>query len=286
MRSRSSASRSGATRINRRAFLKLSAAVGAASLTPAPRLSIASTLPLPFPHQFFPNAESLLSLRLTAFDLLLVPAYAAADLIRRSALHIIPGQPGRARDPEGAFTIPYTRAVGALIYQGAPPTSLDDLWTRDALWPDAPRLVIGAALLRRGYSLNDTHPGHLAQAEEDLLRLGPRLVRDPVAGLRSGLTSLALAAVSARIAAAEPGGVFFPPEGAALIEYDWAIPLGAPHPEAALSFVTAMAHAPRFIAKHPCGTLHAPRLTPLTPLPAAALAQRAGIWARLKEITA
>ena len=106
-------------RFNRRAFLKLSAAVGAACFHPpahpstsialrsvsaqdasaASGLSIASTSTLPFPHHYFPNAESLLTRRLAAFDLLLVPAYAAAELIHRGALQKIPGAPGRAHDP-------------------------------------------------------------------------------------------------------------------------------------------------------------------------------------------
>ena len=286
---------------NRRAFFKLSAAVGAACFHPpahpstsialrsvsaqdasaASGLSIASTCPLPFPHRLFPNAESLLTRRLAAFDLLIVPAYAAAELIRRGALQKIPGSPGRAHDPDGAFTIPYTYAISALVYRGAPPTSLNDLWTRDALWPDAPRLVIGAALLRRGYRLNDTNPGHLAQAAEDLWRLRPRLSTDPLAGLRSGLAALALTPIPDRNGEAEPFGIFLPPEGAALIEYDWLIPLGAPHPQAALKFITENAlsirHPPREAAI---------RYPPLTPLPAAARAQLAEIWTRLKGTTA
>jgi len=318
--------------ISRRAFLQLSAALGAALLqqtarpSTAPRrgfahaqsaptagsLSIASTFPLPFPHRYFPDAERLLDHCLDAFDLLLVPAYAAVYFIRRGALQILPGVPGRPHDPDGTYTFPYLTALSALIYRGAPPSSLDDLWARDALWPDSPRLVIGAALLRRGYPLNDSHPGHLAQVGEDLLRLRPRLVPDPLADLRSGRTSLAMAVIpasgmdmnflplsrpstsprSAQDATAEGLGVgiFIPPEGAALIEYDWVIPLGARNAEAALAFVANAQYGIRNIAKHPRGTQYAfdasaSKLTPLTPLPAAALAQRASIWKRLKETT-
>ena len=318
--------------ISRRAFLQLSAALGAALLqqtarpSTAPRrgfahaqcaptagsLSIASTFPLPFPHRYFPDAERLLDHCLDAFDLLLVPAYAAVNLIRRGALQILPGVPGRPHDPDGAYTFPYLTALSALIYRGTPPSSLDDLWARDALWPDSSRLVIGAALLRRGYPLNDSHPGHLAQVGEDLLRLRPRLVPDPLADLRSGRASLAMAVIpasgmdmnflrrarpstsprSAQDATAEGLGVgiFIPPEGAALIEYDWVIPLGARNAEAALAFVANAQYGIRNIAKHPRGTQYAfdasaPKLIPLTPLPAAALAQRASIWKRLKETT-
>lgn len=85
-------------------------------------------------------------------------------------------------------------------------------------------------------------------------------------------------------------GIFIPPEGAALIEYDWVIPLGARNAEAALAFIANAQYGIRNIAKHPRGRQYAfdasaPKLTPLTPLPAAALAQRASIWKRLKETT-
>jgi len=300
-----------ATGINRRAFLKLSAAFGAACFHPpahpatsiAPRsasaqdasaasgLSIASTCPLPFSHHRFPNAESLLTRRLAAFDLLLVPAYAAAELIRGGALQKIPGSPGRAHDPDGAFTIPYSYAITALVYRGTPPASLDNLWTHAALWPDAPRLVIGTALLRSGYRLNDANPGHLAQVEEDLLRLRPRLVPDPLAGLRSGRAALALASIPDRIGEGEPPGIFLPPEGVALIEYDWVIPLNAPHPQGALTLITNL--QPRSasfrgqlspISNHTYAGLASTRkLIPLAPLPAEARALYAETWARIKE---
>lgn len=325
---------SSAMGISRRAFLQLSAALGAALLQQAARpstaprrgfahaqgaptsgsLSVASTFPLPFPHRYFPDAERLLDHCLDAFDLLLVPAYAAVNLIRRGALQILPGVPGRPHDPDGAYTFPYLTAISALIYRGAPPSSLDDLWARDALWPDSSRLVIGAALLRRGYPLNDSHPGHLAQVGEDLLHLRPRLVPDPLADLRSGRASLAMAVIPASgtgmnflprsrpststsprpapDATAEGLGVrvFMPPKGAALIEYDWVISLGARNAEAALAFIANAQYGISNIAKHPPGTQYAfdasaPKLTPLTPLPAAALAQRASIWKRLKETT-
>ena len=284
------------TPLHRRTFLKLSAAgaaLGAAAyLKPVGGLAVASTLPLPFPHRHFPDAETLLTRRLDAFDLLLVPAYAAVELICRNALRLIPGPPGRAHDPDGAYTIPYLTAVSALLYRGAPPRSLDDLWRADALWSDSSRLVIGAALLRRGYSPNDTHSGHLAQIEKDLLDLRPRLVPDPAAGLRSGLGRFALAPVPAAldlppVGAVSEGsggwGVMAPPEGAVLIEYDWVIPLGANNSEAALSFIANLQSAIP-------GSQSAIRIPhsaiPFIPIPPAALAQRAQIWVRVKRLSA
>jgi spermidine/putrescine-binding protein len=236
---------------------------------------------------------------------LLVPACTAVELIRRGALQTLSGVPGRPHDPDGAYTFPYLTAISALVYRGAPPSSLDDLWARDALWPDSPRLVIGAALLRRGYPLNDTHPGHLAQAEEDLLRLRPRLAPDPLAALHSGLASLALTLIRIEAISSAPSrastspfrgsaqeatetGAMIPPEGAAIVEYDWVIPLGARSAEAALAFIANAPSGIGDIARPPCGApdafdASASKLTPLAPLPAAAVAQRASIWKRLKE---
>jgi len=297
--------------VHRRTFLKLSGACGAACLrlssAPWSGIAIASTLPLPFPHHAFPNPETLLARRRPAFDLLLVPAYAAVELIRRQALQPLVGPPGRAHDPDGTFTIPYAWAVGGLLYTGDPPQALDDLWRRPSLWPDSPRLVIGAALLRRGYPLNDTHPDHLAQVEQDLLQLRPRIVPDPAAGLRMGLAALALAVAPspspllARSPTSRAGeeshappslagkgdgalglarqphvGVMLPPEGAAWLEYDWVIPLGRPNREAVFNFLANTPHAVR-----PPEMPQAPRLIPLTPLPTAASNRYAEIWARV-----
>src|SRR2546426_385408 len=107
---RSSSNGAARQRLNRRTFLKLSAVFGiAAHLRPTDQPLIASTFPLPFPHQYFPNAESLLSQPLALFDLLLVPAHLAAELIQRGALRPLngdlPKSVGRAHDLEGAFTL-------------------------------------------------------------------------------------------------------------------------------------------------------------------------------------
>jgi hypothetical protein len=266
-------------------FLQLSAALGPALLGPnllRPALAIASTLPLPFAHRRVPDVEAWLlnepargKRRLDSLDLLLVPAYAAAELIRREWLYRVAGPSGRPHDPDGAFTVPYALHVGAILFRGAPPKSLDALWRADTIWPDSARLVLGAALLRRGYPLNDAHPGHLAQIEQDLLDLRPRIAGgDPVAGLRSGQAAV-LALMPAHAAVAGPS-VFLPPEGVALVEYDWVIPAEARHPGAAQDFIADMTCSP--LSSHAVAS----RLIPFTPLPASARVQRDRIWARLK----
>lgn len=158
--------------LSRRAFLKLSGAASVAVQWPARRgLRLASTWPLSYPHHYFPNPETLLAYGLNQFDLLLLPAYAAAELIQTNALQTMPGLPGRAsagsraHDPDGAFTLPYLYQTITLPLAST--------------WPNHPRVVIGAALWARGYSPNDSHPGHLAQVEQDLLVRRPPKRSDP-----------------------------------------------------------------------------------------------------------
>jgi hypothetical protein len=231
---------------------------------------IASTLPLPFPHAYFPDPEALLaSVRsLARFDLLLAPAYIAAELIQRGVLQATGGMPewapGRAHDPDGTFTIPYRYKIGALRYsEGGAPASMpswSELWQADGriLWPSGSRLAIGAALLSRGYSPNDTHAGHLAQAGDDLARLESA----PPTSARLALELVdASAASHARL----------PMEGVPLIEYDWVIPV-AGSVELARKFVQSLGR-PADIPK-----LAGARLIPLMPLPEPARRQHAEIW--------
>lgn len=186
--------------VSRRAFLKLSGALSVALPWPvAGGLRLASTWPIAYPHHYFPNPEALVARGLSQFDLLLLPAYAAAELIQANALQTLPGLPGRAsagsraHDPEGAFTLPYHSQSFTLPLTSA--------------WPNHPRLVVGAALWARGYSPNDSHPGHLAQIEKDLLA-HRQLTRPDVAALK--------------------------------IEYDWVMPRTPSNTRAALEFLTSL----------------------------------------------
>jgi hypothetical protein len=273
-------------RLHRRTFLQLSAALSSSALVfgnklPRPAPLIASTLRVPFAHHFFPNAAALVAQGLTAFDLWLVPAYAAAELIRKEAVqHLtawsgIGGSLSRAHDPDGAFTVPYAYRLSAILYRDDPPGSLDDLWRAEALWPDCARLVIGAALLRRGYSLNDAHAGHLAHIEQDLIDLRPRFTSDPRAAFVSGRARFAFSLIPTHAVRTMPN-VLVPSEGAALVEYDWVIPRDAPDAQVARDFIIRAQGERLDVAAV------TPRLTPITPLPASALAQRDKIWARLK----
>jgi hypothetical protein len=127
---------------SRRTFFKLSVAT-LASLTLARGFRLASALSLNMPHtRLVPFAP------LPFADLYLLPAYLAAQLIQADALMPLYGPP-RAYDLDG-ITTPYTTR-----YTG-----------------DDPRLIIGYALARHGYSPNTPNVGHLTLIEKDLTPKG------------------------------------------------------------------------------------------------------------------
>ncbi len=248
--------------VSRRAFLKLCAVGGVAlwfqPAGPAAEPALASALPLPYPHQSMADADGLLTpegrRHWSAFDLWLIPAYTAAALIQHGAVQALTVPAawarGRAHDPDGAFTRPHAWAASVLAEGG---------WA-DVPWPASARLVLGAALMRRGYSPNDAQPHHLAEIEQDLLAQHP-----------AALTWHLLSAGPAL-----PRHLAWPAAGAMVVEYDWVIPREAPHPAAAMAFL-------RRLVPQTCPRLAPVRQVPLTPLSAEALARRAALWARLRS---
>jgi hypothetical protein len=261
----------GGARLSRRTFLRISSmlALGGAGRLPR-RLVIASALPLPFPHTHSPNTFQFAH-HLAQADAALVPAYLAAELIQAGALRPLNGPPNRAHDPEGAFTVPHTSLRSALIYRHAPQTpSLDDLFSPGALWPADPRLVLGAALRRRGYPLNDAHPGHLKQIEHDLRRAHPRFVDEPATALREDAGSVALTLVNVN----DAGRAHLPTEGGFSLEYDWVIPRASSQPESAERLIRLI--SPSSIVYRPPSDHRAlPTFCPLTPI---ARARYIALW--------
>ncbi len=283
-----------APRTSRRSFLKLGAATIAAALAlprvewlpsaPDPSaLRVRSALPLPG-YGALALPERLLTWRPNAIDVALVPAYVAAQLIQRGWLQPFDGQPGRAHDPEGRYTMPYAQRVAAVRFpnETAAPkaSSWEDLWRAGpaAVWPAVGRLLAGAALLRRGYSPNDTHPGHLAQAGMDLRQLRPRLSSPGAEHVNHWERNPRAAAfvLADPMMIGPANGLRLPGEGTMLIEYDWVITAEAARAEMARRFVEP------FRSAAPRPRLDLPvRLIPLMPLPETARAQHAEIWASL-----
>lgn len=276
--------------LSRRAFLKAAAGAAAAGVWSwagfplAPDLRVASTRPLPFPYLPITDPDAVPPEGWPAADVLLVPAYTAARLIASGAALDLRGGvaavPGRPHDPEGAFTLPHEVAFAALVSpsaDGGSPRSLAELWQAEAVWPTSARLVLGAALMRHGYSPNDTHPGHLAEIERDLAAWRPRLVADPVAAVRQRAARLALALAAGPNLA---GGLHATllAEGVFVTEMDWVILRRTPNARTALAFLRRQTQP----KPPPAAWLNA-RAVPLAPLPPAARARYAALWARLRR---
>lgn len=261
--------------LSRRAFLTVGAAL-TAGLALAPRPPrLGSAAPAPAAPFRLLDAEALAA-RAAQFDALLLPAYTAADLIRYRQLEPIGGPPGRAHDPEGAFTVPGQLLVAALHYRGTPPAapSLADAFQPGAVWPAYPRLALALALLRRYGWPNDDHAGRVHQAALDLAAARPWLAADPAGALAVGVGRVAVTLVEA----ARLGPARAPVEGALTLEYDWVVPRQAVDPAAAVRFVQAQARPFRL-------RLPSPMLT-LAPLSPAAREGYAAAWARVRAAAA
>lgn len=272
-------SRAGKRRpVSRRAFLTLGLTAAAAftALSKAKDanvqtgLHLAAALPTRLSRRVIADADALAA-QAESFDLLLLPAYAAAGLIRQGRAQPLSGPPGRAHDPDGAFTVPHSLQFTALFYRGAAPEriTLDHLFQPGALWPRYPRLIIALALLRRGYLPNDEEPAHLQQVEDDLRRARPTLAADPLRALRAGRGNVALNLLDA----GRLPGVRLPEEGVLTLEYDWVVPRRSSDPVAAEAFVRAQPIPFRLQLPGPAHTLG-----PLSP---AARRQYAALWSRL-----
>jgi hypothetical protein len=282
-----------APRLSRRCFLRFGAAAAAALALPlldvsrnVPGLSllrVKSALPRQG-YEFLPFPERLLRAPLDNIDAALVPAYVAARLIQAGRLQPLHGPSGRPHDPEGRFTVPFAYRVAALRFPGelAAPRAAAwaDLWSAAgrAVWPAFGRLITGAALLRRGFSPNETHPGHLGQAADDLERLNPRIVPE----VSERFKALHRADKPLALVLADPADVEqssslrLPAEGTMLIEYDWVITASPALAAAARLFIDGL----RPTAQSLRSDLPV-RLIPLMPLPQAAQAQHDEIWASL-----
>lgn len=254
-------SRAGKRRpVSRRTFLTLGLTTAAALPTFAiakdarlrAGLHLAAALPTRLTRRLIADADALAA-QAEHFDLLLLPAYAAASLIRAGRVHRLSGPPGRAHDPDGAFTVPHSLQFTALFYRGAAPErlTLDHLFQPGALWPAYPRLIIALALLRRGYLPNDEEPAHLQQVEDDLRRARPTLVDDPLRALQAGRGPVALSLLDA----GRLPGARLPEEGVLTLEYDWVIPRRSADTIAAEAFVRAQPIPFRLQLPRPAHTL-------------------------------
>ncbi len=132
--------------------------------------------------------------------------------------------------------------------------------------------------MRRGYSPNDSHPGHLIQAADDLKVLRPRIVPEATQrynDLRRTEKSLSLV-LADPADLGQANGLRLPAPATMLVEYDWVITGGPAQVGAARQFIDGL----RPMGQSLRDELPV-RLIPLMPLPPSAQVQHDEIWATL-----
>ncbi len=155
-------------------------------------------------------------------------------------------------DPGNNYTLPYQAGVDALVYNrdavANPPASYADLWkpeyTGRIVLLDDSRAIIGATLLTLGYDPNTTDPAQLAEAKDKLVDLikGVKLFDSdsPKSALIAGDVDLGITWTGeAMLAQREDPAIQFayPSEGTVLWQDNYAIPVAAPHVDAAYAWL-------------------------------------------------
>lgn len=200
----------------------------------------------------------------TAYDLVQPTDYIVSPMIRNGMLEELDHSklPSLANmdtnymnlpfDPGNKYTLPYQAGTDALVYNEKtvtnPPKSWADLWNPDyagrMVFLDDSRVVIGMTLLTLGYDLNTKDPAQLDQAKAKLKELIPNVKLfdsdSPKTALIAGDVDLGITWTGeAFLAAQEKPEIkyVYPTEGAILWQDNWAMPKGAPHPDAAYAWI-------------------------------------------------
>lgn len=155
-------------------------------------------------------------------------------------------------DPGNQYTLPYQAGTDAIVVNTDKvdniPQSWADLWKPEyagrMVFLDDSRSVIGLTLLTLGYDVNTTNPDELNQAKEKLAQLVPGIKL-----FDSDSPKTALIAGDADLGETWTGEAFlaqqevpnieyvYPTEGAILWMDNWAMPVGAPHTDAAYAWL-------------------------------------------------
>ncbi|MDF2675174.1 MAG: binding-protein-dependent transport system inner rane component, partial [Clostridiales bacterium] len=156
-------------------------------------------------------------------------------------------------DPGNKYSVPYMWGTGVIAVNiskvsGVNITSYGDLWDskfkNSLVVLDDERAIIGIALKKLGYSINETDPAKLEQARAELLKLKPNIKSfnsdSPKAELLSGgVTAGYMWGAEAARAGNENKAIktFFPKEGMYIWQDNFVIPKGALHKENAELFI-------------------------------------------------
>lgn len=156
-------------------------------------------------------------------------------------------------DPGNEYTVPYQAGADALIYNADnvpnPPASYADLWNPEyagrMVFLDDSRVIIGMTLLTLGYDVNTTDPAQLEEAKNKLAELIPNVKLfdsdSPKTALIAGDVDLGITWTGEAFLAQQENPAFtfaYPSEGTILWQDNWAMPTGAPHPDAAYAWLS------------------------------------------------
>lgn len=155
-------------------------------------------------------------------------------------------------DPGNEYTLPYQAGTDAIIYNADtvpnPPQSYADLWKPEfagrMVFLDDSRVIIGMTLLTLGYDVNTTDPAQLEEAKTKLALLVPGVKLfdsdSPKTALIAGDVDLGITWTGEAFIAQQENPAFiyvYPTEGSILWQDNWAVPVGAPHLDAAYAWI-------------------------------------------------
>jgi spermidine/putrescine-binding protein len=155
-------------------------------------------------------------------------------------------------DPNNEYTMPYQAGTDAIVYNAdtvkTPPKAWADLWNPDyaghMVFLDDSRAVIGMTLLTLGYDVNTTDETQLNEAKDKLAQLVPGVKLfdsdSPKTALIAGDVDLGITWTGEAFLAQQevPAITYvYPTEGAILWQDNYAIPVGAPHLDAAYAWL-------------------------------------------------
>lgn len=155
-------------------------------------------------------------------------------------------------DPGNEYTIPYEAGTDAIVVNTdvveTMPTSWADLWNSEyagrMVALDDSRAIIGIALLTLGYDINTTDPAQLQEAKAKLLELAPNIKLydsdSPKTALIAGDVDLGITWTGEAFLAQQENlaiQYIYPSEGAFVWQDTYAIPVEAPHLDAAYAWL-------------------------------------------------
>jgi len=167
--------------------------------------------------------------------------------------NMVPSSMNQPFDPGNKYTVPYLAGTDAIVYNAdtvkTVPTSWDDLWKPEyagkMVFLDDSRAVIGLTLLSLGYDVNTTDPAQLDEAKVKLAELVPNIKLfdsdSPKTALIAGDVDLGMTWTFEALAAQIENPAIqyvYPTEGAMIWQDNWAMPVGAPHPDAVYAWLT------------------------------------------------